>query len=216
MGIILFIAIRQAVLQRLTLLFVGPEPADPDISFFLFSRSFMRRIIKPFAVETRRSGRKANAAPPAPEKLQIELPQVPLQTKAPPSEAMRAAQALFGKPETLAAQSGQTEAPGTSEPARRILQSLTEEDPIALLLAEEAREKKKRRKRRLLKAKPQKEQAKPPESTASLPPQAPILPAQTVKSLPGYVRGLIYARYARHDAARPGEQWRKRSVKPLW
>jgi hypothetical protein len=175
----------------------------------------MRRIIKPFAVETRRSGRKANAAPPAPEKLQIEPPQVPLQTKAPPSEAMRAAQALFGKPETMASQARQTDAPGTSEPARRILQSLTEEDPIALLLAAEAQEQKKRRKRRLLKARPEKAQAKPVEATR-LPAQAQLLPAHAAASLPGYVRGLIYARYARHDAARPGEQWRKRSVKPLW
>ncbi len=171
----------------------------------------MRRIVKPFAVETRRSGRKANAAPPAPEKLQIEPPPPPIQTKAPPSEALRAAQALFGKPETMAAKARQADAPGTSEPARRILQSLTEEDPIALLLAAEASEKKKRRKLRLLKARPEKAQAKP-----RVPASAPVLPAQAAASLPGYVRGLIYARYARHDAARPGEQWRKRSVKPLW
>ena len=103
----------------------------------------MRRIIKPFALETRRSGRTANAAPPAPEKLQIEPPPPPLQTKAPPSEALRAAQALFSNAETMAAKARQTDAPGTSEPARRILQSLTEEDPIALLLAAEASEKKK-------------------------------------------------------------------------
>jgi hypothetical protein len=183
----------------------------PVNSFQLFPRDLMRRIVKPFAVETRRSGRKANAAPPAPEKLQIEPPPPPIQTKAPPSEALRAAQALFGKPETMAAKARQADAPGTSEPARRILQSLTEEDPIALLLAAEASEKKKRRKLRLLKARPEKAQAKP-----RVPASAPVLPAQAAASLPGYVRGLIYARYARHDAARPGEQWRKRSVKPLW
>jgi hypothetical protein len=175
----------------------------------------MRRIIKPFAVETRRSGRKVIAAPPAPEKLQIEPPPPPLQTKALPSQALRAAEALFGKPETVAAKIQPTGMPAASEPPRRILQSLTEEDPIALLLATEASEKKKRRKRRLPTAGRDKPQARPVKA-ANLPLQAEVLPAQAAKSLPGYVRGLIYARYARHDAARPGEQWRKRSVKPLW
>jgi hypothetical protein len=175
----------------------------------------MRRIIKPFAVETRRSGRKAIAAPPTPEKLQIEPPPPPLQTSPPLSEALRAAQALFGNTQKMTAQAQPTGAPGTAEPVRRILQSLTEEDPIALLLAAEANEKKKRRKRRLPTAKGNKAQVKP-SAPATPPLQMLTLPNQAAASLPGYVRGLIYARYARHDAARPGEQRRKRSVKPLW
>lgn len=175
----------------------------------------MRRIIKPFSVETRRTGRKTLTTSPAEEKPSAPVTARPLfKDDENYREALRAADALFGKPlEKTSAAPAESVA---AEPARRILQSLTEEDPIHRLLAEEEanRPRRGRAKRKIdddfTPARP----AKP--IVAETQPTRTIEPTVLPRRVPGYVRGLIYARYARHDAARPGEQWRKRSVRPLW
>lgn len=139
--------------------------------------------------------------------------------------AMRAADALFARaPEPQPAPEGQAAdaAPSTAsaEPARRILQSLNEDDHISRLLAEEDehRPRRGRRPREDGEPAPQRSARVLVEHDAEASPDREAargsdLPAEPI---PGYVRGQIYARYARHTQARPGEQWRKRSLKPLW
>ena len=48
------------------------------------------------------------------------------------------------------------------------------------------------------------------------PAPVPVAKATGEDPIHGYVRGEIFARYARHTQARHGEQWRKKGVKPRW
>ncbi len=204
----------------------------------------MRKPIKPFAVETRRAGRKplGNPITNATPSLSSTISRMALEDETPKSgpdwpsflengdddsygAAMRAADALFSRPAPEPDRAEGADAPPDIVPAgppRRILQSLNEDDHIARLLAEEAEDRPKRGRR-------------PREpSDAPAVPEAACLVAQEVSvvvpepavallatpagtdQIPGYVRGEIFARYARHTQARPGEQWRKHGVKPRW
>lgn len=188
----------------------------------------MRKPIRPFFVETRRGGRKPLA--PKMNLVPEDEPAKASQTDWPPvpdedesyGAAMRAADALFFRPqpapdETSAEPAGASAA-SAPEP-RRILPSLNEDDHIAQILAQEEQMQPRR--------------GRKPRDPDELPPLRAIRARQTVDSapvdepaatveqpyakvVPGYVRGQIFARYARHDQARPGEQWRKRALKPLW
>ena len=95
-------------------------------------------------------------------------------------------------------------------PARRILQTLDEEDHIQRLLEEEEA----RRPRR----------GRKPLQGEKLAPLAPLrenpdalVPAQSAlpQRIAGYIRGRIFARYARRTQLPPGQYWRKRP-KPAW
>lgn len=179
----------------------------------------MRRPIKPFAVETRRGGRKV-AGPKFPTLFEDEKPPKP----APEwpvlrdeeddgyGAAMRAADALFSRPASEAEQPAKGHTP--EEPQRRILQSLTEEDHISRMLAAEEADRPKRGR------KPREQddalENRPTQITAAPVEAAVAVTEAEADAIPGYVRGHIYARYARHSAPRPGENWRKRSAKPLW
>jgi hypothetical protein len=198
----------------------------------------MRKPIKPFAVETRRTGRKPLSSKPL-SSPGIVMPRDdeaarPPQPEWPPlreddedsyGAAMRAADALFSRPAPAPVEQGSFEGEGPAsaslaEPPRRILQSLNEDDHILRLLAEEAEHRPKRGRKpreahepapmRLVRAIAPVAPAPEPEvaQAASQP-----MPAGVIS---GYVRGEIYARYARREQLRPGEQWRKRGVKPLW
>lgn len=202
----------------------------------------MRKPIKPFAIETRRAGRKPMSQPaapwgatPAPDEapkpLQPEWPPMPAEEEDTYGAAMRAADALFSRPAPEPAPESEVEfssAPlAASEPApppRRILESLNEDDHISRLLAEQEQEQEQVRPRRGRKPRQPGETAPPAARVAvdagvETEAPEPVVTAEAPASIdviPGYVRGQIYARYARHDRARPGEQWRKHSVKPLW
>lgn len=202
----------------------------------------MRKPIKPFAVETRRIGRKPPSSPGIVMPRDDEAPRSP-QPEWPPlreddadsyGAAMRAADALFSRPAPapepgpFEGGSAVSSSASFAEPPRRILQSLNEDDHISRLLAEEAehRPRRGRKPREAGEAAP----ARAPRVTISVDAPAPapelVLAGQgpvlarpgpvSAGVISGYVRGEIYARYARHDQARPGEQWRKRGLKPLW
>jgi hypothetical protein len=115
----------------------------------------MRKPIKPFAVETRRTGRKPPSSPgivmprddEAPKSQQPEWPPLREEDEDSYGAAMRAADALFSRPAPAPVDQGPFEGePSTSasEPPRRILQSLNEDDHISRLLAEEAEHRPKR------------------------------------------------------------------------
>lgn len=197
----------------------------------------MRKPIKPFAIETRRAGRKPMAPPAAPwsattiadeapKALQPEWPPLPAQDEDSYGAAMRAADALFSRPAPEPVPERETEVspptvPAPAAPSRRILESLNEDDHISRLLAEQEQERPRRgRKPRLSDdaLQPVVRVARDPAVEPTEAPE-PAVAAQASPSddfIPGYVRGQIYARYARHDRARPGEQWRKHTLKPLW
>jgi hypothetical protein len=192
----------------------------------------MRKPIKPFAVETRRTGRKPLSSPgivmprddEAPKTQQPDWPPLRDEDEDSYGAAMRAADALFSRPAPAPVEPGPQEGePSASlaEPPRRILQSLNEDDHIARLLAEEA-EHRPRRGRKPREAGDAAPVSAPRATIAPVEPAPEAAPAMAGQQLvasgviSGYVRGGIYARYARHDQARPGEQWRKRSLKPLW
>jgi hypothetical protein len=203
----------------------------------------MRKPIKPFAVETRRAGRKpmGNPITNATPSLSSTISRMALEDEAPrsapewpsfqdsPDEdnygaAMRAADALFSRPVPEPDMSeGRDVPPETvvSEPPRRILQSLNEDDHIERLLAAAEVDRPKRGRR------PRAPQDEPTQPALRLPdtrdvviaaPDPVPVPAEKTPAGPilGYVRGEIFARYARHTEARHGEQWRKKSVKPRW
>lgn len=151
------------------------------------------------------------------------------------SAATSAAEQLFKKPAAPA-----EDLPGSESDAnanRRILQSLTEEDPVHLILADEAAQPRKRRGRPAKirvegETPPPKPRGRPRKvvtETREMPVQAPapvvpreaapvprLVVAQQARKLPGYVRGDIYSRWARHDTLRPGERWKKRLSKVCW
>lgn len=214
----------------------GAAKVDARAAFFA-SEHGMRKPIRPFAVETRRTGRKAPGASgklpglatfreeEAPKPQQVEWPPLRDEDDSGYLAAMRAADALFSRPapepvatETAAEPSSSVVA---TEPPRRILQSLNEDDLISRLLEEQeqARPKRGRKPRAPGEVKPLRVPL-----AAYAPVVAPQEPEPAVAAcaheaggaIPGYVRGQIFARYARHSEARPGEQWRKRSLKPLW
>ncbi len=194
----------------------------------------MRKPIKPFAVETRRTGRKPLSSPgivmprddEAPKSQQPEWPPLREDDEDSYGAAMRAADALFSRPAPAPVEQGAFEGEASAsasfaEPPRRILQSLNEDDHISRLLAEEEehRPKRGRKPREAGDAAPMRAPraamapvAPAPEPELVLAGRGPM-PAGVIS---GYVRGEIYARYARHEQVRPGEQWRKRGLKPLW
>jgi hypothetical protein len=194
----------------------------------------MRKPIKPFAVETRRTGRKPVPGPgivmpredePA-KSQQPEWPPLREDDEDSYGAAMRAADALFSRPAPAPVEQGSFAGEGSAsgslaEPPRRILQSLNEDDHISRLLAEEAehRPKRGRKPRDADEAAPMRSARVTNAPVAPAPEAEPALAASQPMPagvISGYVRGEIYARYARHQQVRPGEQWRKRGLKPLW
>ncbi|MDB5644289.1 MAG: hypothetical protein JWN07_3606 [Hyphomicrobiales bacterium] len=139
--------------------------------------------------------------------------------------AMRAADALFSRPapepEPQDGDAPQPAAAASNEPPRRILESLNEDDHIERLLAAQAEDRPKRGRRP---RDPQDEAAMPAPRRIETPVGDREMPeliladmtANPEGLIPGFVRGEIFARYARHTQARPGEQWRKRGIKPNW
>jgi hypothetical protein len=248
----------------------------------------MRRPIKPFAVELRRPARKAGTSPETDEKSQAtpvwpgaDSPSRKLRDEDDDGyfAAMRAADAVFGKPDLPKAAPAKTESswtdslkseehvwtpresaatsaaeqifkkpspsaeeqPGSDADApatRRILPSLTEEDPVHLILADEAAQPRKRRGRPAkIRVEGESTPPKPRGRPRKVVPEARDLPAREApapvvlhepaptsrpvvesqpRKLPGYVRGDIYSRWARHDTLRPGERWKKRLPKICW
>lgn len=189
----------------------------------------MRKPIKPFAVETRRAGRRTPGArtageDEAPKALAPEWPPVPEEDES-YAATMRAADALFSRPAPRpAAPAPDEDSPirAETEPPRRILPSLNEDDHILRLLAQEDAP----RPRRGRKPRDPEAQAEPSlaKATEASPAQAPAPVADAAdevspsspRFIAGYLHGRIYARYARHSETRPGEQWRKRGVRPSW
>ena len=188
----------------------------------------MRRPIKTFSVELRRTGRKPPVQP-----LQESSAPAPFEPPAPPRRpredaedsyhaALRAADAVFDRPAIL---TPSAEA-AASDSQRRILQTLDEEDPIVRLLAQEEEQVPVKRGRKprepgapQLGRRPRPKALLVDEDIAPTPPLTEPTPA--VQPAPptrikGYMRGLIYSRYARHDMLRPGEEWRKRGLKARW
>ena len=204
----------------------------------------MRKPIKPFAVETRRAGRKpmGNPITHATASLSSTISRKALEDEAPKSApewpsfqesedvdsygaAMRAADALFSRPAPEPDGSEGGDVPPVSvvvEPPRRILQSLNEDDHISRLLAEAEVERPRRGRRpRAPREDPAPFVVRPPEAgeivmAAPEPAPVPVAKATGEDPIHGYVRGEIFARYARHTQARHGEQWRKKGVKPRW
>ncbi|MDB5593433.1 MAG: hypothetical protein JWM36_394 [Hyphomicrobiales bacterium] len=151
------------------------------------------------------------------------------------SAATSAAEQLFKKPTPPV-----EEQPGSdtdAHAARRILPSLTEEDPVHLILADEAAQPRKRRGRPAKirvegETPPPRPRGRPRKVVAEIPnvpvqahapvvlhepaPAARPVAAPQSRKLPGYVRGDIYSRWARHDTLRPGERWKKRLPKICW
>jgi hypothetical protein len=190
----------------------------------------MRKPIRPFAVETRRAGRKplvAKIGPSgeaeAPKSTQPEWPPMPDEDDSYVA-AMRAADALFSRPapEPVSEEAPEPASPSAAaEPARRILQSLNEDDHITRMLAEEDEHRPRRGRKAREPGEPAPIRAMQLAEAVEHEAPAPGLAvasasAESAHLIPGYVRGQIYGRYARHNQARPGEQWRKRSLKPLW
>jgi hypothetical protein len=182
----------------------------------------MRRIIKPFAVERRRAGRR-----PAPSKTVDPVIEAPPSPEWPPvvhgededsyAAAMRAADALFSRPEpTPQPDAPAAPAASSSEAPRRILPTLHEENVIDRLLAEEEARRPRRGRKPRGEDEPAPLAARAPALAAEEAPAANLVAASEPASIPGYVRGHIYARYARHSAPRPGEAWRRKSLRPLW
>jgi hypothetical protein len=190
----------------------------------------MRKPIKPFAVETRRAGRKPVGNPfieknvfasPAEDDAPRGAPEWPPVPDDDDSyvAAMRAADALFSRPAPQAEAAGPSErASAPAEPPRRILESLIEDDRITRILAEED-ESRPRRGRKPREPGDEAPAAREPRLIEA-PAQATAVAADAAPAgspfIAGYVRGQIYGRYARHSEARPGEQWRKRGLKPNW
>lgn len=182
----------------------------------------MRRPIKPFAVEKRRSGRRIplNDVLDAPDRsVRFETPAHPAE----PEEdsylaALRAADALFNKAPEPTPAAEQAPAPGPAPLAdqRRILQSLTEEDPIAQILAREAEDRPRRGRRPREPMESSIASVEAASERKAAPASDAVETAQAPTRIRGYVRGRIYALYARNDAVRPGEKWRKRARKPAW
>ena len=189
----------------------------------------MRKPIRPFAVETRRAGRKplvakigSSSEDEAPKSIQPDWPPVPDEDDSYVA-ALRAADALFSRP-APAPTADETPEPASSqnaEPARRILQSLNEDDHISRMLAEEDEHRPRRGRKAREPGEPAPIRAMQLAEAIEHDAEAPGMvladaDGASADSVPGYVRGQIYGRYARHDQARPGEQWRKRGLKPLW
>jgi hypothetical protein len=189
----------------------------------------MRKPIRPFAVETRRAGRKplvprigSSGEDEAPKSVQPDWPPVPDEDDSYVA-AMRAADALFSRPapEPSADETPEQAGPQSGEPARRILQSLNEDDHISRMLAEEDEHRPRRGRKAREPGEPAPIRALQLAEATEQDSEAPGLvladaDGASANAVPGYVRGQIYGRYARHDQARPGEQWRKRGLKPLW
>jgi hypothetical protein len=177
----------------------------------------MKKIIKPFSVERRHAGRKAagvgkplqNMAEAAPPETAASSawPEIP---EPRPSDARRVADAFFARaivPEDAMA----TSAPSANQaPARRVLQTLGEEDHIKRLLEEEEAHRPRRGRKPL-----QGERLAPLAHISEKRGEAPEPPSPLPQRIAGYIRGRIFARYARRTEAAPGQYWRKRP-KPAW
>ncbi len=182
----------------------------------------MKKPIKPFAVELRRTGKKVKSLPdkhiiiPAEAKpvasVVVEWPHASDQSL---SEARRNADRLFA---------ATTHAPEAGD-GRRVLPSLDEPDFIAKMLQEEEDNRPRRGRKpgaglAPVRRQPVRAQAddKAP-ATQQMPMRAlPMLalPLLAVpKNIAGYVHGRIYARYAKRSEPGLGQFWRK-SLKPAW
>jgi hypothetical protein len=177
----------------------------------------MKKIIKPFSVEWRVAGRKRSGAgkplqdvaETAPQEITpaSAWPEIP---EPHPSDARRVADALFARPVEPEGEMAMSAQSASQAPAGRVLQTLDEEDPIQRLLEdEEARRPRRGRK---------------PLQGEKLAPLAPVrehldelvrAPSAMPQRIAGYIRGRIFARYARRTQLTPGQYWRKRP-KPAW
>lgn len=150
--------------------------------------------------------------------------------------ATTAAEQVFRKPTPPSDEQPGNETSPTA--GRRILPSLTEEDPVHTILASEVITPKRRGRPAKIHAAPDEGESevapsrprgRPRKQVVVTPPSAPELefvfpelestlavvpyPAQKLR---GYVRGEIYARWARHETLRPGERWKRRLPKVCW
>lgn len=186
----------------------------------------MKKPLKPFAVELRRTGKKLASLPAKHilEKTEAEpasdeqptLSAWPEPEGAYVSEARRAADALFARSTQAPIQAKDTSEPAReAADARRVLPSLDEPDYIARLLQEEEANRPRRgRKPGAGLAPVRRIVVKPQEATPEPVAMRALLEALP-KKIKGYVRGRIYARYVRRTEAAPGQYWRKRP-KPAW
>ena len=181
----------------------------------------MKKPIKPFAVELRRTGKKlttlpakhlatlAEAEPAALARVAVAWPSPEDEYV---SDARRAADKLFASSSRpLDTSAGPAPDPNDG---RRVLPSLDEPDFIARILQEEEASRPRRGRkpgsglavvrRATLRAPAQEVIAAPPLRETLLP----------VK-IAGYVRGRIFARYARRSEPGLGQFWRK-PVRPAW
>ena len=183
----------------------------------LCSSLCMKKIIKPFSVERRHAGRKgsgvgkplqdvAEAAPQEsmPTSVWPEIPQPR------PSDARRVADALFARAVEPESAKGTATQAASQTPERRVLQALDEEDHIKRLLEEEEALRPRRGRKPL-----QGEKLAPLAQMRDKPVEAAAAPPALPQRIAGYIRGRIFARYARRTELAPGQYWRKRP-KPAW
>lgn len=185
----------------------------------------MKKQMKPFAVELRRTGKKIMSRPAhhileksSSEPALIETLAVtawPVLDEAPASEARRAADALFqptAPMQTKYAASSDDLVPAPVIDMRRILPSLDEPDYLARLLQEEEARRPKRGRKPGSGLAPVRQRVIEDKPPVPAPEPAHVL--HVLKELPrtikGYMRGRILARYVHQTEPVFGQYWRKR------
>ncbi len=180
----------------------------------------MKKSIKPFAVELRRTGKTVKSLPAKhPDNIVEAKPVASVGVEWPPtndqpvSEARRAADRLFVA-STKAPDIATRPVPENSD-GRRVLPSLDEPDFIARMLQEEEANRPRRGRKPGSGLAPVRRPPLPAQTQdkALAAPQRPMLVLP--KTIAGYVRGRIYARYAKRSEPVLGQVWRK-SLKPVW